>query len=130
MTGLPDRPDHPRDRSVSSGARTKLGFLNGHVPITAVITAAAWSPRSSDRRDAVVLSNEWSASAPTLCIEGQPVNHQWSKGIEFEEGFARLVASSPSGPRLSVFSYLRSRSELWVASSSLAHRVPRGLPEL
>jgi hypothetical protein len=49
-----------------------------------------------------------------LLFEGQPVNHQWSKGIEFEEGFAHLVASS-LGPEVSVFSYLRSRSELWVA---------------
>jgi UDP-N-acetyl-alpha-D-muramoyl-L-alanyl-L-glutamate epimerase len=92
----------------------ELGFLNGHVPITAIITAAALVAAVLDRRDAVVLSNEWSASVPTLVHEGQPVNHQWSKGIEFEEGFAHLVAAS-LGPKVSVFSYLRSRSELWVA---------------
>jgi hypothetical protein len=91
-----------------------LGFMNGHVPITAVITAAALVAAVLDRRDAVVLSNEWSASVPTLVHEGRPVNHQWSKSIEFEEGFARLVAAS-LGPKVSVFSYLRSRSELWVA---------------
>jgi hypothetical protein len=92
----------------------ELGFLNGHVPITAIITATALVAAVLDRRDAVVLSNEWSASVPTLVHEGRPVNHQWSKGIEFEEGFARLVADS-LGPKVSVFSYLRSRSELWVA---------------
>jgi hypothetical protein len=92
----------------------ELGFLNGHVPITAIITAAALVAAVLDRRDAVVLSNEWSASVPTLLFEGRPVNHQWSKGIEFEEGFARLVESS-LGPAVSVFSYLRCRSELWVA---------------
>jgi UDP-N-acetyl-alpha-D-muramoyl-L-alanyl-L-glutamate epimerase len=92
----------------------ELGFLNGHVPITAVITAAALVAAVLDRRDAVVLSNEWSASVPTLVHEGRPVNHQWSKGMEFEEGFAELVERS-LGPALSVFSYLRSRSELWVA---------------
>ena len=92
----------------------KLGFLNGHVPITAVITAAALVAAVLDGRDAVVLSNEWSASAPTLVHEGRPINHQWSKGIEFEEGFARLV-NAALGPQISVFSYLRSRSELWVA---------------
>ena len=106
----------------------ELGFLNGHVPVTAIITAAALVAAVLDRRDAVVLSNEWSASVPTLLFEGQPVNHQWSKGIEFEEGFAHLVASS-LGPEVSVFSYLRSRSELWVALqfSSLVeyHRVFR-----
>ena len=92
----------------------ELGFFNGHVPITAVITAAALVAAILDRRDAVVLSNEWSASVPTLVHGGRPVNHQWSKGMEFEEGFARLVAAS-IGPRIAVFSYLRSRSELWVA---------------
>jgi UDP-N-acetyl-alpha-D-muramoyl-L-alanyl-L-glutamate epimerase len=92
----------------------ELGFLNGHVPVTAIITAAALVAAVLDHRDAVVLSNEWSASIPTLFFEGQPVNHQWSKGIEFEEGFARLVANT-LGPHVSVFSYLRSRSELWVA---------------
>jgi UDP-N-acetyl-alpha-D-muramoyl-L-alanyl-L-glutamate epimerase len=92
----------------------ELDFLNGHVPITAIITAAALVAAVLDRRDAVVMSNEWSASVPTLFDEGRPVNHQWSKGIEFEEGFAHLVADS-LGPHVSVFSYLRSRSELWVA---------------
>ena len=92
----------------------ELGFFNGHVPITAVITAAALVAAVRDRRDAVVLSNEWSASAPTLVHEGRPVNHQWSKSIDFEEDFADLAASC-LGPELSVFSYLRSRSELWVA---------------
>jgi hypothetical protein len=92
----------------------ELGFFNGHVPITAVISAAAVVAAVLDRRDAVVLSNESSASVPTLLHAGQPINHQWSKGIEFEQSFAHFVAGS-LGPRLSVFSYLRARSELWVA---------------
>jgi hypothetical protein len=106
----------------------ELGFFNGHVPVTAIITAAALVAAVLDQRDAVVLSNEWSASVPTLQHEGRSVNHQWSKGVEFEEGFARLVADT-LGPAVSVFSYLRSRSELWVAMefSSLVeyHRVFR-----
>jgi hypothetical protein len=92
----------------------KLHFFNGHVPITAVITAAALVAAVLDRRDAVVLSNEWSATAPTLVHEGRAINHQWSKSIEFEEGFAQMVGAT-LGPQISVFSYLRSRSELWVA---------------
>jgi hypothetical protein len=91
-----------------------LGFLNGHVPVTAVVTAAAVVAAVLDRRDAVVLSNERSASVPTLVVDGRPVNHQWSKGDEFERGFQELVAGA-LGPGLSVFSYLRPRSELWVA---------------
>ena len=92
----------------------ELGFLNGHVPVTAVISAAAVLAAVLDRRDAVVLSNESSASVPTLLHAGQAINHQWSKGMEFEQSFAHFVAAS-LGPRLSVFSYLRPRSELWVA---------------
>jgi hypothetical protein len=67
-----------------------------------------------DQRDAVILSNEWSASVPTLVADGRAVNHQWSKGDEFERGFGELVAEA-LGPRVSVFSYLRPRTELWVA---------------
>jgi UDP-N-acetyl-alpha-D-muramoyl-L-alanyl-L-glutamate epimerase len=92
----------------------ELGFLNGHVPITAVITAAVLVAAVLDRRDAVVLSNEWSASVPTLIHDGTPVNHQWSKSLDFERDFAGLVASS-LGPDIAVFSYLRARTELWVA---------------
>jgi hypothetical protein len=93
----------------------ELGFLNGHVPVTAVITAAAVVAAVLDGRDAVVLSNEWSASVPTLVVDGLPVNHQWSKGEEFEHGFHDLIRGS-LGPGLSVFSYLRPRTELWVAA--------------
>ncbi len=92
----------------------ELGFLNGHVPVTAIITATAVVAAVLERRDAVVLSNEWSASTPTLVADGHPVNHQWSKGEEFERGFAELIRAA-LGPGLSVFSYLRPRTELWVA---------------
>jgi hypothetical protein len=92
-----------------------LGFLNGHVPVTAVNTAATLVAAVLQGRDAVVLSNEWSASVPTLVVDGHPVNHQWSKGEEFERAFGDLVLSA-LGPHLSVFSYLRPRTELWVAA--------------
>ena len=129
MTGLPIvRVEREIDPAVRRSS--ELGFLNGHVPITAVITAAALVAAVLERRDAVVLSNEWSASVPTLVRDGHPVNHQWSKGTAFEVGFARLVAST-LGTQLSVFSYLRCRSELWVAHAvRLAHRVPWGVPQL
>jgi hypothetical protein len=92
----------------------ELGFLNGHVPITAVIMATALVAAVLDGRDAVVLSNEWSASVPTMVHDGQAVNHQWSKSAEFETLFSDLAAAT-LGPAVSVFSYLRHRSELWVA---------------
>jgi hypothetical protein len=114
VTGLPvTRVERTLDPLVRRSA--ELGFMNGHVPVTAVNTAAALVAAVLQRRDAVVLSNEWSASVPTLVVGGQAVNHQWSKGEEFEQSFGDLVLAA-LGPRLSVFSYLRPRSELWVAA--------------
>jgi UDP-N-acetyl-alpha-D-muramoyl-L-alanyl-L-glutamate epimerase len=92
----------------------ELGFLNGHVPVTAIVTAAAVVAAVLEQRDAVVLSNERSASVPTLVADGVAVNHQWSKGADFERALAGLLRDR-LGPALSVFSYLRPRSELWVA---------------
>ncbi len=113
VTGLPitrvERAIDPRVRRSS-----ELGFLNGHVPVTAIITAAAVVAAVLARRDAVVLSNERSASEPTLVVDGHAVNHQWSKGEDFERSFGELLRRA-LGPDLSVFSYLRPRSELWVA---------------
>jgi hypothetical protein len=113
VTGLPvTRIERELDPLVRRSG--ELGFLNGHVPVTAVITAAAVVAAVLERRDAVVLSNEWSASVPTVLADGHPVNHQWSKGEEFERGFDELVRGA-LGPGLSVFSYLRPRTELWVS---------------
>jgi hypothetical protein len=104
----------------------ELGFLNGHVPITAVITASALVAAVLGGHDAVVLSNEWSASKPTLMHEGRPVNHQWSKSAAFEEDFGRLVTRT-LGEGVAVFSYLRPRSELWVAQQFAALRQFHGV---
>jgi hypothetical protein len=112
-TGLPVlRVVRTLDPQVQRSAA--LGFLNGHVPVTAIITAVALVAAVLDRRDAVVLSNEWSASVPTIVSGGRAINHQWSKGEEFERRFGELVTAR-IGPQVSVFSYLRPRTELWVA---------------
>jgi len=113
VTGLPvTRIERTIDPLVRRSA--ELGFLNGHVPVTAVITAAVLVAAVLERRDAVVLSNEWSASVPTLVTNGLAVNHQWSKGEEFEFSFGEVVRAA-LGPDISVFSFLRPRTELWVA---------------
>ena len=114
VSGLPvTRVDRAIDPLVRRSA--EMGFLNGHVPVTAIVTAAAVVAAVLGGRDAVVLSNEWSASVPTLMADGHPVNHQWSKGEAFEQGFGEVVRAT-LGPGLSVFSYLRPRTELWVAA--------------
>ena len=93
----------------------EMGFLNGHVPVTAIVTAVAVVAAVLEGRDAVVLSNEWSSSVPTLVVGEVAVNHQWSKSEAFERSFGDIVGAA-LGPALSVFSYLRPRTELWVAA--------------
>lgn len=91
-----------------------LGFLNGHVPITGILSAIAVLAAVLEGRDAVVMSNEWSASVPTLEVDGRPVNHQYSKSAAFEAAF-RAVLDGSLGIPLSYFSALRPFTELWVA---------------
>ena len=59
------------------------------------------------------MSNECSASIPTLEFEGKPVNHQYSKSAAFEAGFRDMLANTPA-TMPDYFSWLRDRTELWV----------------
>jgi UDP-N-acetyl-alpha-D-muramoyl-L-alanyl-L-glutamate epimerase len=92
----------------------ELGFLNGHVPVTGILSAIAVLAAALDGRDAVVMSNEWSSSVPTLELGDRSINHQYSKSASFEAGFRDVLAGS--GVALpDFFSLLRPRTELWVA---------------
>jgi hypothetical protein len=113
VTRLPiRRADRELDPQVLRSS--ELGFLNGHVPVTGILSALAVTAALLDDRDAVVMSNEWSASSPTLEQNGRPINHQWSKSLEFEAGFRAVLAQSVEG--MTYFSALRPYSELWVAN--------------
>ncbi len=112
VTGLPIvRAEREIDPQLLRSA--ELGFLNGHVPVTGILSAIAVLAAVLEDRDAVVMSNEWSASVPTLEYQGRPVNHQYSKSEEFEAAFRGVLAASP-GPLPQYFSWLRDRTELWV----------------
>ena len=97
----------------------ELGFRNGHVPVTGVISAIAVLAAVLDDRDVVVMSNEWSASVPTLEYRGEPVNHQYSKSAAFEAAFRDVLAADPSGLP-GYFSAIRDRTELWVGDKFAA----------
>jgi len=108
VTGLPVvRAEREIDPQLLRSA--ELGFLNGHVPVTGILSAIAVLAARLQDRDAVVMSNEWSASVPTLRYRGRPVNHQYSKSADFEAAFRGVLTGSPE-----YFSWLRDRSELWV----------------
>jgi UDP-N-acetyl-alpha-D-muramoyl-L-alanyl-L-glutamate epimerase len=113
VTGLPVvRAGREIDPQLLRSA--ELGFLNGHVPVTGILSAIAVMAALLDGRDAVVMSNEWSASVATVQAGGRAVNHQYSKSMEFEAGFRQVLAGALGG-RLAYFSALRPFTELWVA---------------
>ncbi|MCK9489633.1 MAG: endonuclease domain-containing protein [Xanthomonadales bacterium] len=93
----------------------RLGAWNGHIPVTAINSAIGVLAAVLYGYDAVVFSNEHSASAATLETGGRSVNHQWSKGFAFEQAFAAVVQAAVS-PQLDYFSLLRPFSELAVTA--------------
>lgn len=112
VTGLPVlRAGREIDEQVLRSA--ELGFLNGHVPVTGILSALAVLTAVLDGRDSVVMSNEWSASSGTVEVDGRSVNHQYSKSWAFEQGFRSVLAANITG--IDYFSALRPYSELWVA---------------
>lgn len=92
----------------------KAGAWNGHIPVTAINSAILVLAAVLYGFDAIAFSNERSASSATLEYDGQQVNHQWSKGWEFERGFGHWVATRID-PQLHYYSLLRPLSELAVA---------------
>src|SRR5580693_7551870 len=113
VTGLPVvRAEREIDPRLLRSA--ELGFLNGHVPVTGILSAIAVLAAVLEDRDAVVMSNEWSASVPTLEYDGRPVNHQFSKSDIFETAFRNVLAEASADRLPEYFSWLRDRTELWV----------------
>ena len=92
----------------------RLGAYNGHIPVTAINSAILVCAAILYGFDAIAFSNERSASEATLEYDGQPVNHQWSKSLEFERGL-REYTTSHIAANLDYFSLLRPWSELAVA---------------
>ena len=92
----------------------KAGALNGHVPITGILSAIALAAAVLCGFDAIAMSNEHAASAPNLKIDGIEINHQFSKSLEFERDFSEYVQNYIS-PSIAYFSLLRPLSEIEIA---------------
>src|SRR4249919_659601 len=92
----------------------KQGALNGHIPVTAVNSAILCVAALLHDADQVVFSNEHSASYGSLIPGTGEVNHQWSKGWDFERDFAAYLRGHVASD-LRYYSLLRPFSELAVA---------------
>ncbi len=89
------------------------GFLNGHTPFSALLAFITVLSAILSGHRHIALSNESSASEPT--IGGTTINHQYSKSLGFESGFRTYVHRWIS-EEINYFSFLRPLSELQIAS--------------
>ena len=81
------------------------GALNGHIPITAIVMSVAVVVAALVGAGEVVMANERDASLPTRVVDGEPVNHQYSKSWDFERRFDAAVRAEIGG--IDVYSLLR-----------------------
>jgi UDP-N-acetyl-alpha-D-muramoyl-L-alanyl-L-glutamate epimerase len=91
------------------------GALNGHVPITGILSMIVLACAIICGFDTIAMSNEHSASAPNV----MDVNHQWSKSFGFEQALQRHVAQHVVDG-IEYFSFLRPLTEI-----AIAHRFAR-----
>ncbi len=98
----------------------RLGAWNGHIPVTAINSAILVCAAILYGYDAIAFSNERSASEATLEYDGQQVNHQWSKSLDFERALRGHIGSHIAAD-LDYFSLLRPWSELAVTRAFANH---------
>ena len=97
----------------------KKGFLNGHIPISACISMASFILAYLNNKKYIVLSNE--ASANEGNFEGLSVNHQYSKGYEYEADFQNY-SRTYLHPYIFYFSLLRGWNEYEIVREFLKEK--------
>jgi hypothetical protein len=103
------------------------GAWNGHVPVTAINSAILMCAALLYGYDSVVFANEKSASSANFIdAQGNEINHQYSKSLEFEVQFQALVHSYIS-PEIKYFSVLRPFPELAVLGLFSRHPKYHGI---
>ncbi|WP_404402686.1 hypothetical protein [Pelagibacterium halotolerans] len=90
------------------------GYYNGHVPSTAINSMIASLAAILYGYNAIVLSNERSASEGNVVFDGREANHQYSKSLAFE-GRIKTMLASVTGGALDYYSLLRPYSEARIA---------------
>lgn len=88
------------------------GFLNGHTPFSAMVSFLTYLCSYLLGKKYVALSNEVSANESN--VDGENINHQYSKTIEYENDFREYAEKYLKG-NVEYFSLLRPISELQIA---------------
>ena len=95
-------------------ALNNAGALNGHVPVTGILSFVIAVAAVLYDFNLIAMSNEHSANSGNLVLNGVEINHQYSKSFEFEQDFAKHVASYML-KNLAYVSFLRPLSEIAIA---------------
>ena len=88
------------------------GFLNGHIPFSAVVAFSSVITAYLNGMKYIALSNEASANEST--VRDSFVNHQYSKSFEFEQDFTKYIERI-SDTDIHYFSFLRPLLEVGIA---------------
>ena len=90
------------------------GALNGHVPITAIVSLVVVAAGYLYGYDTTLMALERSADEATSFVEDVAVNHQWSKTTECELGLRSVIRESVAR-NIEYSSPLRSCGEIEIA---------------
>ena len=90
----------------------KQGYINGHTPFSSMLAFLSYFIADVMGKKYIALSNESSANESN--VEGEKINHQYSKSVEFENDF-RYYAGKYLKRNTEYFSFLRPLNELQIA---------------
>jgi len=108
------------DNQLLDGSLQATGALNGHIPISAIFAATSTIVCILLGVQDSVMSNEYSASEPTLYVGEEPVNHQFSKSLQFEQSY-QSVLQHLFGSSVRYYSLLRPMHEAYVTEQFSKH---------
>lgn len=101
------------DKRLLDGSLKAAGARNGHIPVSAIFATVSTIVCLLLGVQDSVLSNEYSASEPTLYVGNEPVNHQFSKSLQFEQSY-QAVLQHLFGNSVRYYSLLRPMHEAYV----------------
>ena len=90
----------------------KQGFINGHTPFSSMLAFLSYFIADIIGKKYIALSNESSANESN--VDGEKINHQYSKSVEFENDF-RYYSAKYLKRNSEYFSFLRPLNELQIA---------------
>lgn len=96
----------------------KQGYLNGHTPFSGMLAFLSYLVAYLSSKKYIALSNESSANESN--VEGEKINHQYSKSFEFEQDFRRY-ADKYLKANIQYFSMLRPLNEFQIAKLFAKH---------